>query len=247
MTFKHIVRNMTALFALLCVMMSLTACENNKENNTENAFVFNFDYSQNTIEKGAEYSFGVDEWNMYVATAISDKLIRVVKWKKDTSDDPRYEEVGEIGVFRIDDPKMGFIWMDNERTAFYINLQGNSDRTMLKGDLVPFTAIATNSNKNKGTNCVGDAASFLYEYDKFYSYRAVFLAPTTVKIEVWRTHYGTLWNKTLYAYDILVINTEQTSSDFEWTDNEHTSFSISMMDQENGWKEKKLVYFIIEE
>ena len=91
MTLKHIVRNMTALFALLCVMMSLTACENNKENNTENAFVFNFDYSQNTIEKGAEYSFGVDEWNMYVATAISDKLIRVVKWKKDTSDDPRYE------------------------------------------------------------------------------------------------------------------------------------------------------------
>ena len=250
---KPITRRIYALLFLLCVVMSLTACDDHTEKQSEEntgdiALFSDYDYSANTIKKGAEYSFGVDQWDMYVATAISDKLIRVVNWEKDSSDEPSFEEEKEIGVFQIDDPAVGFIWIDNEHTAFYINLQDDSESSLKHGRSVPFTVMTTDSNRNKGANYADDVVSYLYEYDNLYSYHAILLSPTTVKIEAWRLHSGILWDKVLYAYDVLVINTEKTATDFEWTDSEHTSFSISMMDPENGnyWDEKKLVYFIVE-
>lgn len=246
-------RKILALFLVLSMVMSLAACGSSTDKQADGnaddiALYADYDYSSNTIEKGAEYSFGLDEWDMYVATAISDKLVRVVNWDKDSSDKPSFEEEDEIGVFRIDDPATGFIWIDDEHTAFYMNLQDKNKSALKSSRSVPFTVLTSDSNRNKGANHDDDAVSYSYEYDHLYSYRAIPLSSTTIKIEAWRCHSGLLWDTILYAYDVLVINTEKTNTDFEWTDDEHTSFALSMMDPENGnyWDEKKLVYFIIE-
>ena len=246
-------KKIIALLLLLSMMMSLVACGGSTEkeadeNADDRSLYSDYDYSSNTIEKGAEYSFGLDEWDMYVATAISDKLVRVVNWNKDSSDKPSFEEEDEIGVFRIDDPTTGFIWIDDEHTAFYMNVQDDNKSKLKNGRAVPFSLLTSDGNRNKGANYDDDEVSYSYEYDSLYSYRAIPLSSTTIKIEAWRCHSGLLWDKIIYAYDVLVINTEKTNTDFEWTDDEHTSFALSMMDPENGnyWNEKKLVYFIVD-
>lgn len=246
-------RRILAFVLAVSIAMSLAACGGSTDNQADEnasdiALYADYDYSSNTIEKGTEYSFGLDEWDMYVATAISDKLVRVVSWDKSSSDKPSFEEDDEIGVFRIDDPATGFIWVDDERTAFYMNLQDKNKSALKSGRSISFTILTSNSNRNKGANYDDDSVSYSYEYDHLYSYRAIPLSPTTIKIEAWRCHSGLLWDKIIYAYDVLVINTEKTNTDFEWTDDEHTSFALSMMDPKNGnyWNEKKLVYFIID-
>lgn len=235
------------------MILGLTACGSESEQSAadkETAILSKgYDYSTNSIEKGAEYSFGIDMWDMYVATAISDKLIRIVNWSKSSSDKPSFEKGAEIGVFNIEEEETGFIWIDDEHTAFYINLQDEDESALKNSRPVVFTILATDSDKNKGANYSEDTTSYLHEHDRFYTYRAIPLTDKTIKIEAWRCHKGLLWDKVLYAYDVLVINPERTTTDFAWTDDEHTSFSITMMDAENGegWSEEELVYFIMEE
>lgn len=232
----------------------MVACGSNSSDKQEqklddNSLYVNYDYTSNTIEKGAEYSFGFDEWDMYVATAISDKLVRVVNWHKSSSDNPRFEEDDEIGVYRIDDPETGFIWIDDEHTAFYINIKDESREKLKKEQSVPFTPLTTSSGRDKGANYNEDKISYTYKRDKWYTYRAIPLTENIIKIESWICHYGMIFDKVLYGYDVNVINIENTITDFEWTDGEKTSFSLTMSDPKNGnyWDTDELVYFLIED
>lgn len=242
-----------SLFSILILCFTLCSCDVNKateslKNVSDASFYSDYDFATNTITKGTEYSFGLDEWNMYVATAISNQLVRIVKWQKNSSDDARFKEEKEIGVYAIDDPVNQFIWIDDEHSSFYMKFQDNDETVLKNSRPVAFSILAVEGDKNKGSNLTKESVSYVYNNDDFYSYRAVLLSDSVVKIEVWRCHKGILWDKTLYAYDISVVNTDKTGTDFAWTDDEHTSFSITMIDPENEsyWKEEKKVYFIIE-
>ena len=239
------------LITAISILLSLTGC--NAEKNTsigidDITLYSDYDYSSNCIEKGNEYSFGYDNYDMYIATAISDKLIRVVNWSKDSSDDSYFEEDEEVGVFHVDDPKNGFVWIDEEHTAFYFNLHDPNKKGLRTTQVVTFSVLGTTSNKDKGTNFNENIISYIYEHNDSYFCKAIPLTETMIKIEAWRCVPGLLWDSVIYAYDVCIINTEKTTTDFTWTDNEHTSFSITMHDPKSGgyWKEEKLVYFIVE-
>ena len=125
----------------------------------------------------------------------------------------------------------------------------NVDEWGKKNKTVAFTKLITDSNKNKSTNYNEKQVSYLYEFNNYSFYRAIPLSNNIIKIEAWRIDEGLLWDKILYYYDVMVINTNLTHTHFSWTDDEHTSFSITMNDKQNGWgwEDDKLVYFIIED
>lgn len=77
-------------------------------------------------------------------------------------------------------------------------------------------------------------------------YRAIPLTETLIKIETW--YRGSSAGTFLFGYDLRLIDTASGDTDFEWTDNEHTSFSITMRDEENKyeWKDESFVVFILE-
>lgn len=246
-------KRLITIILILALCVSLTACKDRDakmaELNAIDISLFeDYDYSSNVIEKGTEFSFGVNEWDMYVVTAISDKLVRVVNWTKTSSDKPKYKEEEEIGVYEIDDPAVGFCWIDEQHSAFYMNLQDPNQETLKEGRPVPFSPLVASSDRNKGGNYdYLEVISYQYERDG-YLYRAIPLSPTVVKVEVWRIHSGALFDKEVYAYDLLIINTENTTTDFEWVDDEYTSCFMTLRDPQNGnyWDEDELVYFICE-
>lgn len=72
------------------------------------------------------------------------------------------------------------------------------------------------------------------------------MTETLIKIETW--YRGSSAGTFLFGYDLRLIDTASGDTDFEWTDNEHTSFSITMRDEENKyeWKDESFVVFILE-
>jgi hypothetical protein len=84
----------------------------------------------NTIEKGTKYAYMSDEWNVYIATAISDSVIKIENWDKTLSSDLKVEYKKDIGTYKINDSVNGFSWIDDDHTAFNFNLQDfdNSER-----------------------------------------------------------------------------------------------------------------------
>lgn len=204
----------------------------------------------NTIEKGSEYAFMSDEWNVYIATAISDSVIQIARWDKTLSSDKSVEHDEDIGAFKINDPENEFYWIDDEHTAFAITFEDKNDTSeghnMKNRQSVVFTINNDSSDKNKGTNYNKKIACYSYENDSWHLYRAIPLHDNLVKIEVW--YRSSSDDDYLYGYDLCVINPDLTDTDFEWTDDEHTSFTITMQDGINDyyWKKPEFVAFILE-
>ena len=203
-----------------------------------------------TIEKGSEYAFMSDPWNVYIATAISDSVIQIARWDKTYSSDASVEHDEDIGAFKINDPDNEFYWIDDEHTAFAISFEDKNDTSeghnMKERQSVVFTINTSDKNKNKGTNYNKKIACYSYENDNWHLYRAIALHDSLVKVEVW--YRGSSDDDYLYGYDLCVINPNQTDSDFEWTDDERTSFTITMQDGINDyyWKKPEFVAFVLE-
>lgn len=80
--------------------------------------------------------------------------------------------------------------------------------------------------------------------DDWHLYRAIPLTPNIIKIEAWgRT---SSLDSFVYGYDVCLLDLNNTATDFEWADDEHTAFTITMQDSSNKfyWKEKHLVSFV---
>lgn len=203
-----------------------------------------------TIEKGSEYAFMSDEWNVYIATAISDSVIQVDRWDKTLSSDRKVEHDEDIGTFKLDDPDIEFYWIDDEHTAFSITFKDEDDtlegHNMKHRKAVVFTKNISDSDKNKGSDYDKKIACYSYENDDWHLYRAIAMHDNLVKIEVWSRSSSA--DDYLYGYDLCVINPDNTETDFEWTDDEHTSFTITMRDGLNGhyWKDPEFVAFTLE-
>lgn len=199
-----------------------------------------------SITKGTEYAYMTDEWNVYIATAISDKIIKVANWDKTMSSSKSVAHDYDVGTFKINDSENGFAWVDDEHTAFVLSFKDKNNSKFKKGGTATFTINISDSDKNKGSNYSKDIACFSYQNDDWHLYRAIPLTETLIKIETW--YRGSSAGTFLFGYDLRLIDTASGDTDFEWTDNEHTSFSITMRDEKNKyeWKDESFVVFILE-
>lgn len=199
-----------------------------------------------SITKGTEYAYMTDEWNVYIATAISDNIIKIANWDKTMSNAKSVEHDYDVGTFKINDSENGFAWVDDEHTAFVLTFKDKNNSKFKKGGTATFTININDSDKNKGSDYSKDIACFSYQNDDWHLYRAIPLTETLIKIETWyrSSSAGTF----LFGYDLCLIDTTSGDTDFEWTDDEHTSFSITMRDEENKyeWKKETFVVFILE-
>lgn len=199
-----------------------------------------------SIAKGTEYAYMTDEWNVYIATAISDEIISIANWNKFKSNSKTLEHEYEVGAFKINDRENGFAWVDDEHTAFVLTFKDRNKSDFKKGATATFTINISDSDANKGSNYSEDIACFSYKNDDWHLYRAIPLTDTLSKVETWYRTFST--GKFLFAYDWGLIDTLGESTDFEWTDDERTSFSITMNDKANSsyWEEDSLTVFTLE-
>lgn len=184
------------------------------------------------IEKGAVYTFGHDEFSLYCATAISDSLIKIEKWGKSLSTQKAFSNEYEVGTFRITDADCGFRWLDDEHTAFEFTLQDDDDGDFRKAKTVVFTLSGVDDDTNKGTNYDKNGVCYWYENDDWHEYRAMPLSDNLLKIECW--YRGIAIGGFNYGYDVVVIDLNATVMGFEWTDEEHTAFTITLQDTQNS-------------
>lgn len=199
-----------------------------------------------TITKGTEYSFMSDEWNVYIATAVSDSIIKVEHWDKTLQKTKDMSFSEDIGTFKINDEENGFSWVDDKQTAFKLKFKDKNNSRVKKEETHIFTIDISDSDKFKGTDYNESIASYAFTCDDWHMYRAIPLTDKFVKIECWaRT---SSLDKFCFGWDWRVINIEDNDVEFEWTDAEHTSFTITAQDPQNKshWKESSFVLFEIE-
>ncbi len=190
------------------------------------------DYITNTIEKGTTYTYGYDEWGLYCATAISDSVISIDKWEKNLSLEKSFNKKYEVGMFKITDAQYEFTWIDEDYTAFSFTLTDKNNGDFKKSKNIVFTILGVDGDTNKGTNYNKKNVCYSYRNDDWHLYRAIPLTDLVMKIECW--YRPLALGSFHYGYDICVININAKDTDFEWTDDEHTSFTISIQDKENS-------------
>ena len=203
---------------------------------------------ESVLEKGAKYSFMYDEWTTYVATAISNSSFKLELWKKNMSNQKSPKKEEEIGIYKINDISNGFVWADkDQKLAFRFNFQGKMDSNQKKINLRYFTLDVNDGDENKGTAYNDQIKSFKYDKDTNFFYRAILLNDDIMKIECWNK--GFLLSPDLFYYDCRLVDVSNNSYEFEWSDEERTSFLITMKDEENGnrnWKSNENVFYEIE-
>ena len=204
-----------------------------------------------TIEEGTEYAYMSDALNVYVATAVSDSIIKIANYNKESKDDYNMNYGYDVGTYKINDETNGFNWVDDEQTAFILTFQDADNMAMSKPKTVIFTInIADDSwygDRWKGTNCVDKLRYFSYQYDDRHEYRAIMLSDKLMKIECW-TKDADSYSQYNYSYDVAVMNISDGSTNFLWANLTHSAFTISMMDPISfgRWKEESLASFTSE-
>lgn len=198
------------------------------------------------IEKGTEYSWMSDQWTVYIATAISDSVIKIEKWDKSSSAIKTMTCSENIGVYNITDNEIGFSWIDEEHTAFTLILQDKNNSRLKKSALVVFTIDISNSNKFKGTDYDERVACYSFQNDDWHMYRLIPLTETLVKIECWSR--SSSLGDFCFGWDVCIIDTDNADTDFKWLDNERTACTITMQDLQNKsyWEKPSFIAFELE-
>lgn len=200
------------------------------------------------LDAGTEYAYMSDAWNVYIAKAVSDSVVKVESWYKGSQSDKKLKYRGDLGSFRIQDVENGFSWVDESHTAFTLVIQDKNNSEVRKPTLVIFTINISDSDKYKGTDYDDSIACYTYVNDDWHTYRAIPLTDTLIKVECWyRTSAGT-FDKHCFGWDVGVIDTEKTATDFEWGGANRGAFTITMRDPANKsyWKDSQLTSFILE-
>ena len=195
-----------------------------------------------SIEKGSIYTYGHDEWDLYVATAMSDSTIKIEKWGKTLSSQKSFSHDYDVGAFKITDAENEFSWLDDEHNAFKFVLKDKSNSDFKKSKEIVFTISGTDSDTNKGANYSKNKTSYKYQNDDWHLYRAIPLTDDLIKIECW--YRSMAIGSFYYGYDVVVVDLGSNNSDFEWSDDSKTSFTISLKDTTNSdLKKEKFVVF----
>lgn len=240
-----------ALLVLLIVMIGFKGGEKDSKTNDEKETTVVRTISQNgdyTITKGSQYAYMVDEWNVYVATAVSDSLIKIEAWDKGSSDESSVNYDSDVGTYKINAEENGFGWLDEEHTAFVITFKDSKSSKLKEAAPHIFTININDDDENKGSDYDKTIACYTYTSDDWHTYKAIPLTDNLIKIECWYKHSGFFTDKILYSWDWCIIDTSSSDTDFEWTDDEHTSFTITTSDPQNSsWDEDKFIVFEIDD
>lgn len=226
----------------LFVIKSSAAGNTNPSSTNRNSVQKNKD----TIATGTEYAYMSDEWNVYIATAISDSVIKIENWNKTMNVKKKLKYNYDIGAYKITDSATGFEWLDEEHTAFSIIFQDKNNWDMRKSAAHVFTVNINSDAYCRGTDYSKDIVCYEYVCDDWHMYRAIPLTDNMIKIECWAR--GTSISSYLFGWDWCVIDLTATETDFEWLDEEHSGFTITTQDPQNDyyWKKPKFVAFMLE-
>lgn len=189
------------------------------------------DYTNLQIETGSVYTYGYDEFNLYVATALSDKVIKVEKRSKNLSTSAPFKHDYDVGTFRLDDPQNSFVWMDDNHLVFTISFSDSKEWGLKKSKTVAFTTSTTDED-GRGSSLKVKKPVMMYEDDDWHIYKAIPLSENLIKIEAWCRTFAL--GDFHYGYDICIIDTEKTTTDFEWLNSEHSAFAITLTDTEHS-------------
>ena len=187
-----------------------------------------FSINPEAVPDAGQCFFTNDRWAQYKAYILSPSTIKIECWGRWNASTDDFEHYYDIGVIDINDPSIGFAWTDNTHSAFFITMEDEKNDNWKRGSAkVGFTVDPAS---------VSNATLFSFTNDRWAQYRAYALSPSLVKIECWGR-----WNASTddfeHYYDIGVIDTNDPSSDFVWTDDSHSAFFITMEDELNdNWK-----------
>ena len=198
------------------------------------------------IENGSEYAFMSGEADVYIAKAVSESIITIEHWDKSILTSKALKYVKEIGSYKINDPENGFSWIDDEHTAFRFTFQDSSTSAVKSKASHIFTIDIYEDDEYKGTNLCDKVPGYSYTNDDWHMYFAIPLTDRFIKIERWSRPNSLAGF--CFAGDWCIIDTDNSDNDFEWTDDEKTSFTITTQDPGNSsyWKENKFVVFKLE-
>ena len=186
-----------------------------------------------TIEKGSSYSFMNDEKNVYIATAISDTMIKIENWDKFIASSKTSSYNYDVCTLDINDPDVEFYWLDNDHTAFSIMFSDKDNSKCRYEKEVSFTLNLDSSDTNKGTNSYTDVMRYIYVSDDLHVYNAIPLSKSLIKIECWKRLFATELSSYVYNHDVMIVNLVNSNTDFNWVDDSHTSFTLTFDDDLN--------------
>lgn len=199
-------------------------------------------FPMSTIKKDTMYSYGKDEYSLYVATAVTDEIIKIEKWGKTMSSSKEVSYDYDVGTYKINDSENEFQWLNKEQLAFSLKLTDEKDSIFKKSKTVVFTISNSDSDTNKGSYIKKNVPSYSYGYDDWNQYKATLLNDDIIKIECWYRPMS--MGGYHYSYDVCLIDCRDENSDFNWTDDKKTSFTVTLIDSENrGLKKGRFVTF----
>ena len=194
------------------------------------------------IIKGSQYAYMSDPWNVYIATGVSDSIIKIECWHRTKTNDKQMDYRYDVGVIKVEEGGSGFYWVDGEHTAFVISFSDERNSRVSSPQPHVFTININENNRCKGSDYDAEVTCYRYANDRWHEYRAIPLSGTLIKIECWyRTSASDDFS---FGYDWCVIDTSNSNTGFEWTDDEHTSFTMTTVDVDNNqWEEPSFVLF----
>lgn len=196
------------------------------------------------LEVNREYGFKYDYVTFYYAKCMSDTLLKVERWTRSNNETTKYNWENDVDTFSITNEKLNFLWIDNNKLAFKINLIDKDIFGLKNGDKqVVFSVNTSKNDDNKGSNYNESIAHYNYSKDKNNIYFAIPLSSSLIKIEKWKHVEKTEWifNKVDifgYEHDVRIINIDAKDAEFVWNNDQKTSFTINMYDPFDSWKKE---------
>ena len=200
-------------------------------------------YGEDNPESFPEYTFLLNDFSYYKAYAVSDRTIKIEKWYRAQSyEGTPFEHSSDVCVFNTDDNPFGFSWTGEDRVAFTLTMQDQTNTSFWEAPkLVAFTVKG-----NSIDNTESEYTEYSYLFNDFNLYKAYIISDSTIKIENWyRTNSEE--DPFVHSYDVCVINPNDGSTDFAWTDSEHVAFTVTLEDEKaEYWGGLSLCSFTIE-
>lgn len=189
------------------------------------------------------YTFLHDCWNLYIATFLSDNVIKIERWYRFNAgkDADPFSHRSDLSVVKTDDPSFDFQWLDSNYSSFFVTLCDEENSHWREPCIVGF---AENDNPTDPSIPSGKP-TYSFRNDEWNQYIATVLSDETIKIEKWdRSNSGYNGDPFMPDYDVCILQITDPQVDFKWLDDNHSAFSITMIDNENShWKELLSVDF----
>lgn len=201
--------------------------------------------SSNDVDfKDLEYTYMTRFGSVYTAKIISDKVIKIENWRKSYTTDKELSFFKDLGAYKISDSEKQFEWIGDDHTVFSLMFKDEGSAYFEEPIQCYFTVCISNDNIMKGSDADKGIMCYSYVNDGGHMYRAIPLNDKYLKIECWtKMHIDD--EEFIYNWDCGILGSDE--GDFEWVDEEHSAFMVTMRDEINGyWTQPTLSLFCLE-